>query len=303
MLSKRKFVLAIFLIVLLVALLNLQQNRPLFHSPHTTLLDAFLVYVYSPAQKGWLYATDSVKRGWSDYIWLVRVKDQNERFKKSLAVSQLEILSLKERLRIDSFDGTLHDRLKAIGLDGISARITAHDPYARSQTIWVSAGSAQGVEVDQPVMSLQGLVGRVIKVFGQSSQVLLLADPHFAVDVIEVSSRVRAVVVGSGKQVEVERYPLLSHVEFFNRGIELKGGELLITSGLGGIYPQGIPVGRIISDKKKKEFVSGEAPSLLVSPAVDFSKLEMVMILTKGEEGEKVEGGRGKGEGERRKKG
>lgn len=277
MISKRRFVLAIFLVVLLVALLHLQQKRPHLDSPRTSFVDKALVYVYSPIQVVWFRVKTMVKNSWKEYFMLVDLRKKNRFLEEEIQRQSLLIHSLKARLRMMQEEVSTRKQLSGIGFDGISAKVIGYDPYARSQTIWLSVGSEEGAQVDQPVISTKGLVGRLIKVFPQTSQALLMIDPHFAVDVIDESTRVRALVAGTGTEVELKRYPLLSHVEFLNLGDELRPGDLLITSGLGGLYPSGIPVGNLVEFKKDEEPPMVSSPVL---PAVDFSKLEQVMILT-----------------------
>ncbi|MBI2339486.1 MAG: rod shape-determining protein MreC [Deltaproteobacteria bacterium] len=279
---KRRAFLALLLIVLFVVLLNVRRDRPQVASPSGSatgagFVDRLIVSLFGPVQGLVDHAVDFVENGWSNYFAVVGAKKENVRLKEEIRLKDLEILSLKERLRSQDREELLSQKAGLLGGAGVKAKVTGYDPYAVSQTMWVSAGSSQGIAVDCPVLTLEGLVGRIVKVFPSMSQVLLLVDPHFAVDVIDEATRVRALVVGSGRGVELKRYPFLTHLEFLNLGDEIRKGDLLITSGFGAIYPPGIPVGSVI-DVAQKENDLFQSSGVL--PAVDFGKLEEVVILT-----------------------
>lgn len=274
---RRRPVLAVLLIILLVVLFQLREDRLPSPERGGSYLDRGLVFVYTPIQKTMDKLTGFVSDTWSRYINLVGVKRENKRLREQLELQDLYILSLKERLKIHDRENLTKQKVQRRGWEGIPARVIAFDPYARSHTLWISAGSEQGVELDLPVITLEGLVGRVVKVFDQSSQVLLLVDSRFSVDVIDESTRVRALVVGSGRGAEVKRYPYLTHLEFLKLGDAIREGDLLITSGFSDLYPKGIPVGNVIRIQKDEGDLFQTS---LVLPVVDFTKLDQAMVLT-----------------------
>ncbi|MBI4412068.1 MAG: rod shape-determining protein MreC [Deltaproteobacteria bacterium] len=273
---KRRAGLAVLLILLFIILLNLRQDGSRKFPP-VHFIDRIIVSLYTPVQGIIDNTVDFIGNGWSGYFALVGVKKENQRLKDEIGLRELELLSLKERLRAQDREDYLAQKAGILGWEGVSARVIGYDPYAQSQTIWLSVGSSRGVAMDQPVLTVEGLVGRIVKVFPTSSQVLLLVDPHFSVDVIDEATRVRALVVGSGRGTELKRYPFLTHLEFLSLGDEIRKGDLLITSGFGEIYPAGIPVGKII-DVEQKENALFKSSGVL--PLADFGKLEQVMILT-----------------------
>jgi len=277
MFTKRRIFLVLLFIALFLAFFNLRQNRSLFSNPHLRLIDGVLISFYRPMQKGWALVTDTVQKVWTDYIWLVGVNHENLQLKEELHLSKLAILSLHERVLAEHSQKILLDKPMAFNHLRVLAEVIGYDSFARSQTLWVSAGEKQGVQVDQAVMAKEGLVGRVIKVFPETSQILLLVDPHFAVDVINQSTRSRGLVVGLGQSLEMKRAPVLSQIEFLRIGQAFRPGDLLITSGLNRLYPPSIPVGNILDEELALK--AGSASSLSVLPVVDFVRLERVVIL------------------------
>ena len=273
---KRRAALALLLILLFIVLLNLRQGQPKEFSA-VRFIDRIIVSLYTPSQGIIDGVVDFVENGWSSYFALLGVKKENRLLKEEIRLRELQILSLRERLRSQDREDHLSLQADLFGWKRVLARVIGYDPYARSQTMWLSAGSKQGVKVDHPVLTLEGLAGRIVRGVSENSQVLLLVDPTFAVDVIDEATRVRALVVGSGKGAELKRYPFLTHLEFLNLGDEIHRGDLLMTSGFGELYPSGIPVGNIIDVERKENDLFW---SSAVLPVVDFSKLEQVMILT-----------------------
>lgn len=280
MVFQRRTVLVLVLVCLFVIFLNLKPEESDPADKSLTVPERVLIALYSPVTRGFNIISDAFKSTFRNYLSLVGTRKENSRLKADLAWRQSEIASLQERLIEVRQRAGLQDLSQKISYEGVTGRVVAYDPLAGSQSIWIDAGSEQGVALDQPVIAPEGLVGRVIKVTGNLSQVLLLADPHFAVDVVEQQSRVRALVVGLGRNAaEIPHPPLMSHLEYLRLGSELHRGDLLVTSGLSSLYPPGLPVGTVLTVE-----TSGDGSffkSSKVLPMVDFGKLETVLVLTK----------------------
>lgn len=271
----RRVVLVFFLIGLLTYLINLRENRSVFATPQLTQVGAFFGAVLIPIEKSLVAITSSLSGVWNGYFNLVGLRRDYEELKEKTALKDLFILSLKERVKNQEGLQYIEQEMDGLKIKGIPANVVAFDPYTSSQTVWISVGSTEGIKIDQPVMSLSGLVGRVVKVLAHSSQVLLITDPRFSVDVIDEQTRVRALVVGSGGGNALKRYPFMTHLEYLNLGDEINQGDSLITSGLGSIYPAGIPVGNVVQVQKGEDLFANSA----VLPAVDISKLEQVFVI------------------------
>lgn len=260
---KKRLLLAALFIVLFLVFLNVHRQTTYQKDP----TDSFLVGLTLPVLEVADNLSGGVLKIWDGYFALVGAKEENRLLKKKVALQNLQILSLQEQGTDETRQKNFSQALDVMGLQGFTARVLSFDPYAESQAIWIDAGSLKGVTIDGPVVTPDGLVGRVIKVFPKMSEILLVADPHFSVDTLNQRTRVRGLVVGSGRGARLKRLPLLSHLEFLKLGDEMKPGDLLLTSGESRIYPAGIAVGRVMKD-------------LLVLPQVDFTTLEEVILLT-----------------------
>jgi rod shape-determining protein MreC len=110
------------------------------------------------------------------------------------------------------------------------------DPFARK--LLIDRGSAHGVEAGRPVVDVAGLVGQVTRVYPASSEVTLLTSREQAAPVENLRNGLRLVVSGSGSDNLLE-------VRYLDMHADLKPGDILVTSGVDGVYPQGIPVARV----------------------------------------------------------
>jgi len=273
----RRSVLTISLITLFILLLNVSQDsKSIVNGFRFKLLDGFIAGAVETVSTVATYPFRKIKGFYSHYVALINLKKENEALIEELSFQKAYVLTLKERLRLNLEQEVVGNYYERLGLKGVFARVVGYDPFARSQTIWVSVGSKDGVKVDQPAITLQGLVGRVIKVESNVSQILTLVDSHFAVDAINQESRVRALIVGTGQNASIKRFPLMTHLEFLQLGDTLHAGDLFITSGLNGLYPEGIPIGNVIRVDKSDDELSQQA----ILPLVDFGKLEQVFIIT-----------------------
>jgi rod shape-determining protein MreC len=148
------------------------------------------------------------------------------------------------------------------------ARIIAHDPSVWNSSFIVDAGSEDGVQVDSPVISEQGLVGRVIEVSKGNSRVLLASDPDSSVAGIDERSRVTGIVQGTGRNQL--RLGYVSSTE------DVQKDDVIVSSGLGGVFPKGYRLGTVV---RKNDAENGLMADIALAPAVDFASLDYVFIL------------------------
>ena len=167
-------------------------------------------------------------------------------------------------------------------------RVTA-PVIGRSQGIWfnqftVGAGRNQGVEEDMAVINGAGLVGRVTSVSANTCKVTAIIDSTSDVSVIVERTRdygfVRGLLEAGGGDDTMELY-------FLPMGNDLVPGDVLVTSGADGVFPRGLSVGSVLEVSRSSE--DAEDRDALVSPTVDFLRLEAVVILTHGPEEEEEE--------------
>ena len=193
-----------------------------------------------------------------------------ERASRDVAELRRENQALREQL---GFAQTLAYRYT-------SAQVIARDPGNLFSTIVLNRGSRHGVRKGMPVVAfqggLQGLVGRVVLTAALTSTVQPITDPNSFVAARLVSSRFDGLVSGSASRAG-------SLVMSYVRKLalqEVQYGELVITSGMGQVFPEGIHIGRVRQMQAKGYEASLE---LEVEPIVDFSRLEYVFVLSYGD--------------------
>jgi rod shape-determining protein MreC len=151
----------------------------------------------------------------------------------------------------------------------LGAFVIGLGPSNEEWTAFLDKGSSQGVDNDMAVTSAEGLVGRVILEGEGYSKVLLLVDPQHAVGARLTGSGETGVIQGRGQED--------LRCDFIDADTKISIGETVVTSGYDkGIYPMGIPIGRVTRVQKSRDGLSQTA---FVRPFVDFSKLDAVLVL------------------------
>ena len=232
------------------------------------------------------YFVGNIGNFWSSYVDLVRTKEDNENLRLENARLREEKIGLQgilqENARLTKLVGFKHSRPI---LNPVAARVIAADisPYFRVLRLRVDAES-ETIKPGMPVVSAEGVVGRVEKVSGRFCDIMLTIDPRSKIDVLTQVNRSRGILSGTGN---MRRYE--GKISYLLRRDEVEVGEVIVTSGRGGVFPKEMVVGRIVAIDTK-EF--GLYQSVIVEPSVDFSRLEEVYIITghKVRDGEKDQG-------------
>ncbi|MBI3958859.1 MAG: rod shape-determining protein MreC [Chloroflexi bacterium] len=258
----------IILVLVAVLLMALQQTGRL------GTLEGAVAAVMSPGQLGLSSLTDRVAQTVSTLRNFRNLQERTaelESINRSLLAETLRLQEIErenQRLReLLSFSETR----PGIELRGgqIIARVIGRDSNNFLNFVMVDLGSRHGIEVGMPVMNNQGLVGRVSEVTNISSKVLLISDPLSTVNAILQSSRLTGVVVGVAGGDPV--------MGFIPQGTLVGVGEVVLSSGMGGNFPKGIPIGQVREVRQRDFEVFQEA---VVVPIVDFGRLESVLIVT-----------------------
>jgi len=191
----------------------------------------------------------------------IRLNKEIEQIKKEItAMRELELENKRLKQLLD-FKQSIRPKL-------VAARVIAKDAANYSSSIIIDKGLRHKLKQGQVVLNHYGLVGRIIEPYNDSSKVLLITDPRLSVSCIVQRTRLQAIASGSLGGRLIMRY--------IDRDFDLQTGDFVITSGLTQNYPKGIAVGRIV--EVGKEF-GGLSLYAVVKPAVEFSKLEEVLVV------------------------
>ncbi|WP_321401526.1 rod shape-determining protein MreC [Maridesulfovibrio sp.] len=205
------------------------------------------------------------------YVYLVGLKQLNDQLSSQNDLMRLEIMKLREKAaEAERFQQLLE--IKPVqGWKTNGARIIAHrmGPTAALDSIILNKGVTSGVGSDTPVLSPLGVLGRVTEPGLSASKALLLTDLNSRISVRGQLHRSTGLLVGNG-----EGEPL--SVKYMKLNAPVTDGEILVTSGLAGIFPPGLPVARIVSVERSdiSLFLDVEA-----EPLVDMDNVEEVLLL------------------------
>jgi len=201
------------------------------------------------------------------YVFLVRAARENERLKQEMDRLRLEnsiageLLGENERLR------DLLGFKKLPPLSSVAVQIIAKDASPSSRTITLNKGSGDGVVKDRAVISAGGVVGKVQASLPGSAKVILLTDPGSTIAVRVQRNREEGLLEG-----KLERCAL-KYVSYY---ADIQEGDLLVTSGLDGIFPKGLPVATVVSVSKHE---ATAFQTVLARPVVRLSRLEEALVL------------------------
>jgi len=259
----------VFFLVLVgqALLLSSQVTTESGHSALRTLV----IGIFSPVQRGADGVLGSLSSLWYGYVDLRGVREENARLEEQVA--RLEQALWMERDVVASYRrlSSVLELAERIPGDPIVAEVVGLDASAWFRTITVNRGTARGVALNAPVIAAGGLVGRVISVGGDVAQIQLLTDRDCSVGALLARTRARGVVAGSGEQAS----PTGLTLNYVSNLEDVVEGDLIVTSGMDGIYPKGIAIGRVASVRNGPRLFK----LVTVEPAANLDRLEEVFIL------------------------
>jgi rod shape-determining protein MreC len=222
---------------------------------------------FSEVQRATMSFIDGVRGMWSGYVALQQVQQENAALKQELQTLQIRLQQERaEAQRTDNLRQLLELRERA-QLDTTAAEVIAGAASPDFRTVTIDKGTSHGVGRDMAVISPAGVVGRVVLPSARASQVQLLIDLNAAAGVLIERTRVQGVVVGVTNG--------MLNMKYVPGTADVKTGDLVVTSGIDGIYPKGFVIGTIDHVDRG----AGEYHEIVVRPAVDFSRLEEVLIV------------------------
>jgi rod shape-determining protein MreC len=209
---------------------------------------------------------------WSRYLFLVGLEDENRRLRNQNAALNAQLNLYREgyieglRLRkLQTLSGNLPGRT-------VVARVVDRSRTSLFKTILIDKGTTDGLKVGLPVLSEEGVVGRIIETAWHASQVLLLTDENSNIDALIQRTRAQGILQGAG--------PAGCNLKYVSRVEEVLPGDVVITSGLAGVFPKGLLMGIVSGASRKGE---GLFQKVDVKPVVDFGKIEEVLaVITDG---------------------
>jgi rod shape-determining protein MreC len=235
----------------------------------TRLIRLWVVTAFTPFERGFVNAAGLTRMVWSDYLYLRGVRDENRTLKEEIERMRIE----QARMRDDANQARRLQALLGFKQQFISqtlaAQVLGSSGSDRSRILYLDKGANDGVKEDMAVITPEGVVGKVLRVFPGSSQVLAINDATSGAGALLEKSRLQGVVKGT------DAGELRLHYVMVDEKVEV--GERVLTSGGDRIYPKGLPLGTVTEVKPGSDLFF----NIRVQPAAQLNRLEEVLIVTR----------------------
>jgi rod shape-determining protein MreC len=274
----RNLIILVGVLFLQVLGLAVQVKRGGNDTENTRLIRIWAVGVITPFERGLVWVENSTGNLWHNYFYLRGVRIENRELKQQIEQMRLEQVRLTE-------DAAQAHRLQALlafkeqfVARTVAAQVIGWSGSDQSRIVWIDKGQDEGLKRDMPVITADGIVGKVLLVYKNPSvaQVLLINDQSSGVGVILEKSRLQGVLRGTvNGEVTLER--VMSDEQ-------VAAGETVLTSGGDQIFPKGLPVGTVTRVGAGKDLFL----NIKVRPAANLSKLEEVLVLVEKQQQEAV---------------
>lgn len=263
----------LFLLIVLVLITVMVMKVTALNRGQLTPLEAAVKDIIAPLQQVTMTISRGLKGAVSFFASLGDQARENQELRAEIEVLNSELRRveehrvenrrLKELLEFKEFNIERYQLMTAV--------VIGRDPGNWFGTITVNRGLRDGVQRDMAVLVPVGLVGRVVAVSEHTAEVLLITDPRSGVGALVQQNRVPGVVEGVANRTGVLR---MIHIP---KDAPVRRDQVVVSSGVGAIYPRGIGVGEVISIEDDP---SGLFQIALIDPFVNFRRLEEVLIVT-----------------------
>ncbi len=259
----KSLVLLTGVIVLQVLLLAVQIKR----DSQGRLIRVWTVGAVTPFERAGATGIGGIRGAWNHYFALQNTSRENERLRRENDTLKLQLNQLQSKAaEADRLAALLNFRQAHQNVPMLGARVIGTSADTASQTIYIDRGERDGIRRNMGVITPDGVVGKVIESYRDTSQVLLLTDKDSGVGALLVVSRIQSPVGGAGEpQLTMKYVPNDDNVNL---------GDRVVTSGMDRIFPRDLPVGTVSQIKDGNPF-----KQIRIRPAANLERLEEVIVL------------------------
>ena len=250
-----------------VLALAVQVKRPT-ESGSTRLLRLWVVNLVTPLEKGLVSSGHGARGFWGDYVYLRGVRRENRELRQELDRLRVEQVRLNE-------DAAQAHRLQALFnfkeqfiSTTVPAQVIGTSGSDLSRVFFIDKGANAGIKVDMAVITPDGIVGKILRVFNSSSQVLEISDASSGVGAILEKSRLQGILQGNAAGDVVMRYVMSDE--------KVEPGERVLTSGGDRIFPKGLPIGTVLQTAPGSDLFL----NIRVKPSANLGRVEEVLVIT-----------------------
>jgi rod shape-determining protein MreC len=243
---------------------------------HSRLIRIWAVGAITPLERGLVWVQNGTNNLWRNYFFLRGVRAENRQLKEQIEQMRLQQVRLSEEAAQARRLQSLLAFKEQFIAKTIPAQVIGSSGSDLSRFVYIDKGANDRIEPDMAVITAGGIVGKVLRVYPSTSQVLLINDQSSGVGALLEKSRLQGVLRGSPNgELILER--VMSDEQ-------VAPGDAVLSSGGDQIFPKGLPVGTVIRVSPGKELFL----SIRVKPAADLSRLEEVLVVTEKHEREPV---------------
>ncbi|HEY3306892.1 MAG TPA: rod shape-determining protein MreC [Desulfuromonadaceae bacterium] len=251
------------------ALIFYSLNIP--HNREANFVERTVMTVFAPILKPASKVSSFFEAAWMDYINLVNVRRENRKLRDDIKVLNTRIIDGNEAIQATDRLKELLGMKKTVDVPTVAATVVGEDVSSWFRTLLIDQGSMNGIREGMAVIAADGIVGQIVKVAPSTSRVLLLTDHASGIAATIQRSRARGVVKGKEEG--------LCSLEFTTREEDVKVGDQVISSGIGGVFIKGLPIGEVTMVKRGEY---GIFQTVSIRPAVNMAHLEEVLVVMKG---------------------
>jgi rod shape-determining protein MreC len=251
---------------ILAALIFYSLNIP--HKRSANIIERGMLTIFSPVMKPAARVSGFFEDSWDNYINLVGVRQENLRLRGEVKELNVRMVASAETVLANQRLEKLLGMKNTLKTPILTASVVGEDVSAWFRTLVIDRGSSSGIAEGMAVVASEGVVGQIVKVATGTARVLLLTDHASGISATIQRSRARGVVKGKGEG--------LCSMEFTTREEDVKVGDVVITSGIGGLFLKGMPIGEVTMVKRGEY---GIFQTVIIRPLVNIAHLEEVLVV------------------------
>ena len=267
---KLKFRFMLNIVILLVSLIYFSKKDAMYQD--TSMFENLMIDSFAPIQRSITYVSEETSAFFRNYVLNVDASKNNKVLLGDINQLKTKIFKYDELMMENQRLKNLLSFGEEITRKKVLAQVVAWDSSSDFRVLRINKGHNDGVRLQSPVLTADGLVGYVYKLTNFFADIRTVLDLNIRIDAIVQRTRSHGIVEGFSKNRCFMKYVTRTEALILN--------DIVLTSGLGNIYPKGIKIGTVSKFEKQNY---GITQHVEISPSVDFSRLEEVVVLVADE--------------------
>ena len=253
-------------LILLIALIVFSQQKDAMKQGAP--FEEFLINIFAPIQSGITSAHTKALGFFNEYLANINASKKNKELLKKVLVLKEKIFAFEELAKENRRLKELLQFEEGLSIKGVLAQVVGWDTSSDFKSLRINRGAKDGLRLQSTVVTAEGVVGYVYRMTDHFSDVLTILNPKNRIDGIVERTRSHGIIEGFSSQKCIMKY--------VNQSDPLTLNDVVLTSGLGNIYPKGLQIG-VVTKIKRESYETMQYVE--IDPAVNFSRLEEVIVL------------------------